>query len=150
VTLDRFVYAGEASAQAVSVNFARGAFRFATGASEKRAYQLRTPIATIGVRGTVLDIRSEAGRTTVVLIEGQAQVCASSAKARSAGGGRPCRDLLNPGDAVVVTTSGLASRPAGAGGWSFAATCASAAGLCEATRYAARGPADFAAVLCGR
>ena len=56
VTLDRFVYVGETNGQEMSVNLARGIFRFTTGALDKNAYRISTPTAMTGVRGTVLDI----------------------------------------------------------------------------------------------
>lgn len=154
VTLDRFVYSGDNSAQAVSVNFARGVFRFTSGNSEKRAYQLRTPLATIGVRGTVLDIRSEASRTTVVLVEGEATVCVRRQAAEAFRGerrrdDRQCRTISTPGDTAVVTASGVARG--GGGGWSFAQTCRSGIGeLCGASRFVAARAPEFADALCGR
>ncbi len=155
VTLDRFVYSGDNSAQAVSVNFARGVFRFTSGNSDKRAYQLRTPLATIGVRGTVLDIRSEPSRTTVVLVEGEATVCVRRQAAEAYRGStrrddRQCRTISTPGDAAVVTASGVA-RASGGAGWSFALTCRnSVSELCGASRFAALRAPDFADALCGR
>ena len=40
-----------------------GAFRFVTGHSDKNAYKITTGLATIGVRGTTLDIQSQRGRS---------------------------------------------------------------------------------------
>jgi hypothetical protein len=51
VTLDNFVYSGDEDLKKASVNLAKGAFRFTTGSSDKKAYQIKTPTATIGVRG---------------------------------------------------------------------------------------------------
>lgn len=146
IVLDRFVYSGDNSARAVSVNFAKGAFRFATGNSDKKAYELRTPIATIGVRGTVLDIRSETGRTTVVLVEGAATVCAR----KPPPGKQRCRELTSPGDVAVVTASGASGAPAAP--WSFAETCRNSIGeLCGFTRFAqAQTTVAAGDVLCGR
>jgi hypothetical protein len=76
VTLDQFVYAGEVNGQKMTVNLAKGIFRFTTGALDKRAYTISTSTASIGVRGTVLDIAVTAGRTGVTLREGSAIVCA--------------------------------------------------------------------------
>jgi hypothetical protein len=75
VTLDQFVYAGEVNGQKMTVNLAKGIFRFTTGALDKRAYEISTPTASIGVRGTVLDIDSRSREARVTLVEGQAQVC---------------------------------------------------------------------------
>ncbi|MDU8356950.1 FecR family protein, partial [Pseudomonas syringae pv. actinidiae] len=68
----------------VAVRLTSGAFRFVTGHSEKAAYKITTPLATIGVRGTVLDILSPRGQTIVVLQDGASTVCTSS---------RQCIDL---------------------------------------------------------
>ena len=62
MTLDQFVYAGEFNGQKMTVNLAKGIFRFTTGALDKRAYQINTPTAAIGVRGTVLDIDCAAAK----------------------------------------------------------------------------------------
>jgi hypothetical protein len=51
VTLDSFVYAGPSDFKKASFGLARGALRFTSGASDRRSYQVRTPNATIGVRG---------------------------------------------------------------------------------------------------
>jgi hypothetical protein len=51
VTLDNFVYSADDSFQKVGVKLAKGALRFTSGASDKRAYEVKTPHATIGVRG---------------------------------------------------------------------------------------------------
>ena len=75
VTLDQFVYAGEFNGQKMTVNLAKGIFRFTTGSLDKKAYEISTPTASIGVRGTVLDIDARSAQTRVTLVEGQALVC---------------------------------------------------------------------------
>jgi hypothetical protein len=75
VTLDQFVYAGEVNGQKMTVNLAKGIFRFTTGALDKRAYTISTSTASIGVRGTVLDIDARSAQSRVTLVEGQALVC---------------------------------------------------------------------------
>jgi hypothetical protein len=52
VSLDNFVFKGDSDYQQAGFNLAKGAFRFTSGGSDKRAYDLKTPAATIGVRGT--------------------------------------------------------------------------------------------------
>ena len=149
VTLDKFVYAGTQSYARVAVGLAVGTFRFTTGNSEKRAYTIDTPVATIGVRGTILDILSLEGRTTVVLQEGEATVCT-----RDTGKKRKCGELRHPGDSITVTLSGGVSSLtiSGKPGWSFASTCGAAAGLCDRTTLAqaAPGATGELAALCGR
>jgi len=58
ITLDRTVFNDEHSYRDIAIKLATGAFRFVTGHSEKAAYKITTSVATIGVRGTVLDILS--------------------------------------------------------------------------------------------
>src|ERR1700729_881215 len=66
ITLDRTVFNDEHSYRDIAIRLTTGAFRFVTGHSAKAAYRITTPLATIGVRGTVLDILSQRGKTTVV------------------------------------------------------------------------------------
>jgi hypothetical protein len=52
VTLDNFVFNGDSDYKKATLGIAKGALRFASGQSDKRAYELKTPTSTIGVRGT--------------------------------------------------------------------------------------------------
>src|SRR5262249_61702899 len=72
IRLDRTVFNDQHSYRDIAIRLAIGAFRFVTGHSEKAAYKITTPLANIGVRGTILDILSQRGQTTVVLQEGAA------------------------------------------------------------------------------
>src|SRR3984957_15522070 len=56
IKLDRTVFNDEHTYRDIAIRLTAGAFRFVTGNSEKVAYKITTPVATIGVRGTVLDI----------------------------------------------------------------------------------------------
>src|SRR5882757_8298772 len=78
IKLDRTVFDDEHHYRDVAIRLTSGAFRFVTGHSDKAAYKITTPLATIGVRGTVLDILSQRGRTTVVLQEGASTVCTTT------------------------------------------------------------------------
>ncbi|MFM9853718.1 MAG: FecR domain-containing protein [Sphingomonadaceae bacterium] len=56
--VDRFVYDPNRQASAVGVSIAKGAFRFLSGKSTKAnpgQSSLRTPIASIGIRGTMIE-----------------------------------------------------------------------------------------------
>lgn len=98
VTLDRFVFNPDRTATEAVVRATRGAFRWVSGASPSGAYEIRTPIATIGVRGTVFDLLVEAARVTVVLQAGAVEVCTLAGR---------CVDMVRPADVVVVTRTGL-------------------------------------------
>jgi len=144
ITLDRTVFNDEHSYRDVTIRMTTGAFRFVTGHSDKNAYKITTGIATIGVRGTTLDILSQRGRTTVVLQDGASRVCTLNFQ---------CIELTQPGDTAIITSTNgrvtiqKTSNPP----WTFASTCASAAGLCTVTDFADAGtPDDPNAMLCGR
>jgi hypothetical protein len=152
IKLDRAVFNDEHSYRDIAIRLTTGAFRFVTGGSEKTAYKITTPLASIGVRGTVLDILSQRGKTTVVLQEGASRVCAT---------GGQCTELTQPGDTAVITSTGgkttihRTNNPP----WTFASTCAAAAGLCTVTQFAAAAPvvtppvddgSDPTGMLCGR
>src|SRR5437763_5023857 len=56
IRLDKFVYDPTKGTGTVVVNASRGAYRFITGVQDPRSYEIKTPYATLGVRGTVLEI----------------------------------------------------------------------------------------------
>jgi hypothetical protein len=143
VTMDEFVFRDGRSATEVGFALARGALRFTSGQSDSRAYRIQTPVATIGVRGTELDVQHLGGRTVVLLIRGAAVV--------TFGRTGQTVTLSTPGSSAVVTSAGVASGPPGAG--SFAGQCNAVGGLCGSqpfsplTRTAGLAPG---AALCGR
>src|ERR1700759_3522710 len=94
ITLDRTVFNDEHSYRDIAIRLTTGAFRFVTGHSEKAAYKITTPLATIGVRGTTLDILSQRGSSTIVLQEGAASVCTL---------GFQCMQLTEPGDTATIS-----------------------------------------------
>lgn len=145
--LDRTVFNDEHSYRDVAIRMTTGAFRFVTGHSEKTAYKITTPLATIGVRGTTLDILSQRGRSVVVLQDGAASVCTTSFQ---------CVQLTQPGDTAIITSTGgkVSITKTNTPPWTFAANCAASAGLCAVTQYAAASPTVTPAVqddgmLCG-
>src|SRR5579859_2572328 len=142
--LDRSVFNDEHSYRDIAIRLTTGAFRFVTGHSEKTAYKITTPLATIGVRGTILDILSQRAQSTVVLQEGAASVCTLNFQ---------CIQLTQPGDTAIITlTNGKVTiRKSGSPPWTFAQTCAAAAGLCTVNNFADASPGqDFTGILCGR
>jgi hypothetical protein len=150
IRLDRTVYNDEHSYREIAIRLTAGAFRFVTGHSAKTAYRISTSLATIGVRGTTLDIRSRPVQTTVVLQEGASRVCAL---------GGQCMELTHPGETAIVSSTGgtVTIKKTNSPPWTFAASCGAAAGLCAVTQYADATPTLTPAVdiggdpmLCGR
>ena len=70
VTLDRFVYDPNRRTGNVVFNTGRGVFRFVSGSQQPASYQIKTPVATIGVRGTVVDWISQIGKTIYIQVHG--------------------------------------------------------------------------------
>jgi hypothetical protein len=56
VRLDKFTYDPNKGSGTVVVNATRGAYRFVTGVQDSKSYQIKTPYATLGVRGTILEV----------------------------------------------------------------------------------------------
>jgi hypothetical protein len=56
VRLDKFVYDPTGSSGKVVLQATKGAFRFVTGSQDKRAYEVRTPYGSLGVRGTIVEL----------------------------------------------------------------------------------------------
>jgi hypothetical protein len=123
--LDRAVFSDEHTVGDIAIKLTLGSFRFITGHSAKESYAITTPIATMGVRGTTLDLLIERSKNTVVLKDGQSRVCA---------GGR-CIDLLHVGDTAVVTANGaridIELQPSST--WSFDSACN---GMCSPMTFA--------------
>ncbi len=56
LVLDRFVYDPDPDKASFVMTATAGVFRFVSGKLPKKSYEIRTPTATIGIRGTVLSI----------------------------------------------------------------------------------------------
>ncbi len=128
VIIDRFVYDPDRSASAVGASVARGAFRFVSGKSIKGKpgqTKVRTPAASIGVRGTIFEgvvgadairiargddaaagAKGNAGEATLVVLRGPA------ATATEPGG---AIDVEANGEIIPVDRPGLAVFIPGAG-----------------------------------
>jgi len=118
VKLDTFVFNPDKSAKTIVVDLTRGGFRFVSGKSGHDSYVVRTPHATIGVRGTVFGIVVARNRTIVTLKQGAVTVCPRS------GRGLGCEELTRPEDAIVVTrTAALPAAPRKPGDPDFTEWC---------------------------
>lgn len=96
--IDSTVMRNRRTMNAFVVSALRGTFRFISGTSPKPAYAIRTPTATIGVRGTEFDFAVlRDGSTEFVLFKGQAQVCDRSGN---------CTVVRGSCNAVLVPLSG--------------------------------------------
>ena len=93
VKLDHFVSSGPSSYGKVTIDVAKGVFRFTTGHSDKRAYEINTGVATIGVRGTIFEGEAVPRKTRLHVVEGAVHVRTKK--------GRFCE--LHAGQSAIVT-----------------------------------------------
>ena len=94
--IEKYLMANANTAQQLTINALGGSFRFITGNSPKPAYSIKTPTASIAVRGTEFDIISQARSTKVMLYDGALQVCNS---------GGSCEELTRMCEVALVTRS---------------------------------------------
>jgi hypothetical protein len=94
VVLDKFVYDPNSQTGDVAINFSKGVFRFVTGNMQnKDGFKLKTPSATLVIRGTVFLVSVAGdGSTDVSVLEGQVEVKPC--------GGAP--QVASPGESVTV------------------------------------------------
>lgn len=101
--LDEFVYNPEISGGAIVLNLVKGTFRFITGIAAKPAYVIRTPTASITVRGTIFDVYVQAnGMSWLLLLEGAIEVCNENGE---------CRLHDEPGKLIRITPEGGLGNP---------------------------------------
>src|SRR4051812_27603573 len=93
--LDRAVF-DDPKAGDIAIKLTTGAFRFITGDSNKEAYSISTPVATLGIRGTELDILVALRQNIVRLRAGEARVCVPG----------QCLELTHVGDLTVIRADG--------------------------------------------
>ncbi len=102
IVLDRFVYDPNQSTGDVAVSLTTGALRFVSGRQDPRSYQVRTPVATIGVRGTIVDFIYIDGRMFGILDEGRCSFTLPNGQVI---------ELNEPGQAVEFFADGTVSDP---------------------------------------
>jgi hypothetical protein len=101
LTLDRFVYDPSKGEGQVVLNAVQGAFRFVTGSQNPRNYTIKTPVGTLGVRGTIVDLVVDNGQVTVILVEGALVMTVNGAN----------YTLSKPGTAYVFGANGAVNGP---------------------------------------
>jgi hypothetical protein len=96
VRLDKFAYDPNKNTGTVVVRATRGAYRFVTGVQDPRNYEIKTPYATLGVRGTILEVNLEG--------------VAHQARARAGDQGEPPQGDGEPGPVYKAPRSDGACR----------------------------------------
>ncbi|NRG19645.1 FecR domain-containing protein [Rhizobiales bacterium] len=87
--IESYLLRSKSRANNFTIRALGGSFRMFTGKSSKKAYKIKTPTATIGVRGTTFDLSVQRnGATRVVLFDGAATVCGNNGRCEVLN--RPC------------------------------------------------------------
>lgn len=102
VKLDRFVFDPSRAKGDVVIDATKGVFRFVSGSQDPHSYALKTPVATIGVRGTIVDFLVQDGKLTVILVEGWCEITMSDGSIVK---------LTDPGKAIVISSDGSVDGP---------------------------------------
>jgi ferric-dicitrate binding protein FerR (iron transport regulator) len=97
VVLDRFVYDPSRNKGNVVVQTGRGVFRFVTGSQDPTSYQIKTQVASIGVRGTMFTVINGSGFSAVAVAHGNI-IVTIFATGQTVG--------VQPGWTIVVYTNG--------------------------------------------
>lgn len=85
MVLDVSMLRGNRKAKNFTVQALGGSFRFISGKSRKRAYSIKTPTATMAVRGTTFDMWITSQQQSAMLVlEGTVQMCGRRGSCRSA------------------------------------------------------------------
>ena len=100
VILDKLIYDPNKRAGEMSIRAVTGAFRFVSGSAPKQGYSIKTPVGTIGVRGTIIQFWIKGLQLTLQLDEGGTYFCGAQNK---------CVELDKPGTYVVVTSQQVGS-----------------------------------------
>ncbi len=98
VLLDKFVFDGD-KAKLATIQIVKGTLRFVTGTSDHSVYQIKTPVATVGVRGTTIDVGYENDRMIYNTVEGLGVVCHTSAG---------CQDVRAGAQPLAINRGGFA------------------------------------------
>ena len=103
VVLDTFVYDPKTNTGKVVLNTTKGAFRFITGSVDPKSYEIKTPVATIGVRGSVFGWFFDGlGNLFMILVEPGLVACNAAGV---------CAELTVAGTALRFGTDGTITGP---------------------------------------
>jgi hypothetical protein len=103
MVLDKFVYDSDKKSGSIVLDLTKGAFRFITGIASKKTYEIRTPNASITVRGTIFDVYVLPDKSAWLLLhEGGIEVTSSK---------HDCKVLDRPGQLMRIDSDANVSKP---------------------------------------
>jgi hypothetical protein len=101
VKLDKFVYDPSSRSGAVVVNVLQGTFRFVSGSVKPGGYTIKTPGATVGLRGTIVEGFMSANSLLLVIVQGSVVVTTLDGTSVT----------LNAGQYITVSNTGAVTGP---------------------------------------
>lgn len=109
IVIDEYVLGSGSRVQKLALNATTGAFRWISGKSPSSAYEIATPVGTLGVRGTAVDIYLHNNVAAMVLLNGSARWCNNGTCVEV---NRPCQFIIARGgsdisDPQLVSDAGL-------------------------------------------
>lgn len=78
LVIEDYLLREDGSAGKFAIDALAGTFRFITGKARKDLYEISTPTALIGVRGTAFDFNVTPEETSLLLFEGSVNLCSTS------------------------------------------------------------------------
>jgi hypothetical protein len=102
IRLDKFVYDPSAGTGVVELVADSGAFRFITGVQDHKDYTIKTPFATMGVRGTEFDVVITPSGVEIQLLSGSLTVTTVSGQTIT---------MSTAGEIVMVASNGDVTYP---------------------------------------
>ncbi len=112
VTLDNFVYKPGPVSGSLIMTVSKGVMRFTTGKLSKTSYLIKTPTATIGIRGTIFTVYVAAnGATTVTVQAGAVSVSNAVGISQSVGVGQSTSVAPAPAGASAPPPSPPSAPP---------------------------------------
>ncbi len=103
IVLDELVYNPNGSTfKKFVLKTGAGATRFISGNSNSTAYEIVTPVGTLGIRGTAFDMQHLKGRTYLILVSGRVEFCSFTGD---------CKTIRRKCDFIVADRNGKISKP---------------------------------------
>jgi len=109
VILDKLIYDPSGKRGEFAIRATTGVFRFVTGSGPKQGYKIDTPMGTIGVRGTILELSIRGPWLTLSLTEGGTYLCT---RPRSASSSTSPAPTSSPTARSWATRNRNSTRPA--------------------------------------
>jgi hypothetical protein len=95
--IDEYVLGSGNQVKRLAINTTKGALRWISGKSPSSAYEIATPIGTLGVRGTAVDLYVGNNVSMLVLLNGAARWCLPGGQTNCVVVDRPCDFIVARG-----------------------------------------------------